>query len=805
MQLDVKGTPTTISGAVGKLTALKISASKHTFGFLSTGIYNDKIRAVLREMGCNAADAHVAAGTPDEPFEIHLPTQYDPVFRIKDNGIGLKFIKGGCEKCEGSGTYGNNECDLCEGTGDYDGCKRLYCTYFESDKTSRNDQIGGFGLGSKSPYAYTNKRLPDGSFQSGGFTVTNRYNGVKYEYAAMVNEGIPACVMMAFDDTDEPNGVEVQFAVDPNDIWEFENKAAIVFEFFNPVPRFNKPITLKVADYSVKTALWGMRSDSAGLRAIMGNVQYSVGNIDPSRLTEAQKKMVSMPIDLFFNIGELEPALSREVLQLDDNTINNILARLDVVQAKLMDEVKKELDKCPTGWEARLKLHTLSMQSGMGGLINDAFNKGMFFGKYTGFKLESTKVTINELDYNNVALVECHATTRGRKKLFKQPLFEYTEANKRAGAFRDIQSKVTKKSDYDVKFDVSTDLLFILNDLKTGSDKYVTYLLKDDDSTDYRTYSKAIVINRPHGYVAIDRAMAEGVELIEAIGNPPVVKMSDLKALYDPLMKEHKEQRFRAEKKHVRILRRYVKSYRKGTGWRKQWDNGNNIPELNDPSVIKFYILVDSFGEPVNSQQGMYYSRDAIKFFESCRDSGLFPELLDVYGLKADSKYLQDVSFFAVFPYILDKIKSMLTPEKEMEMSLVVKPFSSNWEFLLQYIEQHPQVLALESPIRQFAQVIVKAQKAAKVEWPNHKKLVDIARSLRLPIDNTTNFNTAWEQVVKLYPMLKICCREGYADATIDEKTAIVDYLRWVDDQRKRLILSNVSVVIETEEELVNA
>ena len=299
----------------------------------------------------------------------------------------MKFIKGGCQTCNGTGKLLNapvrtewdshivhfhssnaqfcgtenkgrkwssdpkkvncpdclsghkavsfSTCEECDGSGDYDAVKRLSCTYFASDKQETNDSIGGFGLGSKSPFAYLNTRTQLGVNETGGFTITNRYEGKTYIYTAFVDEdGYPGVRLDAtFDTPDMLNGVEVMFPVDPRDIWEFENKAKSVFEFFEPRPKFNKEIEIHTPTYSVKTAKWGMRTNANtvqgnGLRAIMGNVQYTVGNIDISRLSESQQKMVSMPIDLFFKIGELNPAVSREALQLDGGTIANILKSL---------------------------------------------------------------------------------------------------------------------------------------------------------------------------------------------------------------------------------------------------------------------------------------------------------------------------------------------------------------------------------------------------------------------------------------------------------------------------------------------
>ena len=326
MRIENRGVDAKISSGVEGSTpsTFKIVTNSASFDTLSKKLYNDPIRAVIRELSCNAWDAHAAAGKKNIPFEVHLPTRLEPWFTVTDFGTGLKFIKGGCSTCNGTGMVSADVlCTDCDATGDYDAAKRLYCTYFASDKQNTDDFIGGFGLGSKSPFAYTNKE--DDEEDDGGFTVTNHYNGQTFNYSAMVLKGkdadgnpdgtsFPTVSLQDILDTpDTPNGVEVTFPVDPSDVWEFENTATSVFEFFQPRPKLNLELDITTPEYSVQDELWGMRKEEgtlqgSGLRAIQGNVQYSVGNIDVSRLSATQQKLVNLPIDLFFNVGELQPA-----------------------------------------------------------------------------------------------------------------------------------------------------------------------------------------------------------------------------------------------------------------------------------------------------------------------------------------------------------------------------------------------------------------------------------------------------------------------------------------------------------------
>ena len=94
-------------------STFKIKANGKAFKILSDGLYSDKIKAIIRELSCNAYDSHIEAGT-DKPFDVHLPTRFDPTFYIRDYGTGLSK----------------------------EDVEAIYTTYFESTKTNTNDAIG---------------------------------------------------------------------------------------------------------------------------------------------------------------------------------------------------------------------------------------------------------------------------------------------------------------------------------------------------------------------------------------------------------------------------------------------------------------------------------------------------------------------------------------------------------------------------------------------------------------------------------------------------------------------------------------
>ena len=149
-------------------------------------LYSNKIPTIVRELTSNARDSHQVAGTLDIPIEIHRPDSViERTFYVRDYGTGLSEEE----------------------------VLNIYSVFFKSTKNQDNDQIGGFGLGSKTPLAYSDQ-----------FYVTSFYNGKKIQYMVFKDEvGYPTLAKVGIESTDEPNGLKVEFAVNEKDVFAFED------------------------------------------------------------------------------------------------------------------------------------------------------------------------------------------------------------------------------------------------------------------------------------------------------------------------------------------------------------------------------------------------------------------------------------------------------------------------------------------------------------------------------------------------------------------------------------------------------
>ena len=292
-------------------TQFTVKTDPKAFNILSDKIYTNKVKAVIRETSTNAWDSHVEAGNP-EPFDVHLPTDLEPWFSVRDYGTGLS----------------------------HEDCMNVYTTYFHSTKTHTNDVNGCLGLGSKVGFSIADS-----------FTVTSWFNGCKRVYSAYKDENdCPQFALLTADSTDEPNGIEVSVAA--SDPYEFEQEAVSVYKFFDKLPNINiDSVVRNIEDahkeYKIKTDDFATTTQWGNVTCVMGNVGYRLNRGD------IEHPMADMDVVLYFNIGDLNFTPGRESLSLDDKTKNNVIAKLDLLKEGMKDALQVKLDACETYYEAK--------------------------------------------------------------------------------------------------------------------------------------------------------------------------------------------------------------------------------------------------------------------------------------------------------------------------------------------------------------------------------------------------------------------------------------------------------------------
>ena len=166
-----------IKSTGGKSTKMGLSddAQSMIFNMFTETIYKNPIGSIVREITSNCFDAHVEAGNerPENPVFVKKThdklsdTHYISFF---DNGVGMSP----------------------------DRVENIYGIYFNSTKRANNDEIGGFGIGGKTPLAYKRSYIDEeGNTQyDSSFFVITRYNGIEYSYTIYNGEESPEIQLM---------------------------------------------------------------------------------------------------------------------------------------------------------------------------------------------------------------------------------------------------------------------------------------------------------------------------------------------------------------------------------------------------------------------------------------------------------------------------------------------------------------------------------------------------------------------------------------------------------------------------------
>ena len=563
---------------VGEIGEFRIRNSAKAFSILSSGLYANKVRAIVRELSCNAVDSHTAAGKQDTPFDVHLPNQLEPWFSIRDYGTGLS----------------------------HEQVTQIYTTYFESTKTNSNEFIGALGLGSKSPFSYTDN-----------FTVTAVQHGKKGIYTAFINEqGVPSIALMMQEETTDPSGVEVKFSVnDRYDYSKFRDEARQVYTYFKlrPVVSGSSDFRFSDIEYDTENIVPGVHSYKTASRsvAIMGNIAYPVEIPQADQSLGDLRQLLNGGLEMHFAIGELDFQASREGLSYIPQTIESIKRKLEAVNTQLAVHIAAEADKIANLWERAEFL----VKKKDNGLWLAAINKYATdtklptlvtdrYGRTAIFKLEVGALASKY----NIALKGIQRT-RGSKTCTS--LKTETDYN----AKRDANGNLVHASVWSITADVNTH--FVVNDTKIGATERAKFHYRQQEQKDVYTRSVFILEaadkNKPMNTKAF----------FKAIYNPPVANIFNASTL------DKKERKDSGLGKNVTILC----LQERGTGGyyaqrEMVWRDAGKSDSFDDTETF-YYLPLSGF--EVKSAFGLSNVKE---FYNDLKECGLDGIKQTVYGVR---------------------------------------------------------------------------------------------------------------------------------------------------------------------------
>lgn len=221
--------------SVQETGTFSIEANSVLFGMLTKNVYNDVILAGIRELSTNAIDAHIEAGIPDTPFEVHLPTASEPTFSVRDFGSGLPEDK----------------------------IISLFTVLGASTKRDSNAYNGAFGIGRMSPLAY-----------GSSFTVESFHGGKHYNYLISIKDGAPVYLKLSEFDSSAPSGLKLSYAVQSKDIGAFIDRARELYQYFSLKPATNIELPSSAPTFEGDT--WEFGRNNSYPKVLMANVIYKL-------------------------------------------------------------------------------------------------------------------------------------------------------------------------------------------------------------------------------------------------------------------------------------------------------------------------------------------------------------------------------------------------------------------------------------------------------------------------------------------------------------------------------------------------
>ena len=275
----------------------------------------------MQEYNSNARDAHREIGQT-RPIEITFPSRANPVYKVRDYGPGITPER----------------------------MSNVFVLYGASTKRSTNNQTGGFGIGAKSAWSYTDS-----------FEITTYVDGIQRLYVAEIGTNKNGALNKILEtETTEPNGTEISIMVNTYDVDDFVN-AIIRSTMFWSSEEY--PLFKNVPNDSALKAARGiglarfMNSNMSGVYPggyantgtyntilVIDGIPYPMPySVNLSELSELREKANCNYLNIFIPNGLVQVGASREKI---DDSDQSKKALKQIMIAALAD-----FDQAKVKWE----------------------------------------------------------------------------------------------------------------------------------------------------------------------------------------------------------------------------------------------------------------------------------------------------------------------------------------------------------------------------------------------------------------------------------------------------------------------
>ena len=281
-----------------QMTTIKAELAQdklHKMWDLLQSPYRDPIASLIREYVSNCFDSHIEAGINTPVYVTLEEDQSSWYWACEDFGVGLSP----------------------------DRCKNVFMKYLNSTKEETNNQIGAFGMGSKSGLGYTDV-----------VHIRTRFDGTEYKYMLHKTTDAPTLALVDSCPTDKCNGTQIKIYLKDN--WDerdkFEKRTRQQLTYFDNIHYAEslKQLNKDFVVYKGKN-FWAKPSCALdGMHLVIGKVAYPINweNIGLER--------IDLNIALSFNIGDLPVIFTREDIRYTDEAVRKIKDKITAAQLEII-------------------------------------------------------------------------------------------------------------------------------------------------------------------------------------------------------------------------------------------------------------------------------------------------------------------------------------------------------------------------------------------------------------------------------------------------------------------------------------
>jgi len=307
-------------------------------------MYKNKIAAVCREVVSNSRDANREAGRSEVPVVVEITNSLgslisdeETYITFQDNGIGISPER----------------------------MDNIFLKYGGSTKRDTDEYTGGFGIGAKTPFAYSNEFVIITIVEEKGVRT-------KYEYQAVISSNgkseVSRMLLLGSEVTQEQTGTKICVPIKEEDRNTFEKELIFVVSLWEVKPilkGFNQKITLEVIKETKEYILMKDTKEGDSLygdKSIIGlidEIPYLLNSDSLKRyynlfgeVNSQLRNVTNTYIVLKYNVGEISVSGSREDVEYIEDNLAKFKNSLDKFINDVALNIENFLNSAKSYYEA---------------------------------------------------------------------------------------------------------------------------------------------------------------------------------------------------------------------------------------------------------------------------------------------------------------------------------------------------------------------------------------------------------------------------------------------------------------------